>query len=104
MSKVLTIILIILLSILTIGLSIFLYFLLVNKSEFNWNFNFNSMSTNLIEEKEINTMKDLDIKTNITDIIIEEKTPEYHNADELQDAFETAQEYIKIWNEGNKND
>lgn len=33
------------------------------------------------------------------DITIEEQAPEYTNALELEEGFNTAQEYIKVWNE-----
>ena len=75
MNKVLTIILITILSIITFGLIVGLWFLI--KTDFSFSslgkFNFASTeSTNLIESKEIITLKDLDIKTDVTDVNIEE--------------------------------
>lgn len=74
MNKVLTIILIVLLSIITIGLAFGLYFMINGKFNFKSfeNMNFNNVSTNLVDSKEITTLKDLDIKTNVVDVSIEE--------------------------------
>lgn len=74
MNKALTIILIILLTIITIGLSVSLYFMINGKFNFKnlKNINFDNVSTTLVDSKEITTLKDLDIKTNVVDISIEE--------------------------------
>ena len=74
MNKILTFILIILLSVVTIGLSIFLYFMINGKINFKniQNFKFDNVSNNLVDSKEISTLKDLDIKTDVVDISIEE--------------------------------
>ena len=74
MNKTLTIILIILLAIITIGLSVGLYFMINGKFNLKTleNINFDNVSTNLVDSKEITTLKDLDIKTNVVDISIEE--------------------------------
>ena len=71
MSKAVTIILIILLTIITFGLAIGLYLVLDKKIDLNnFNFNFSSVSTTLVDEKEIYNIKDLNIKTDVTDIDI----------------------------------
>ena len=74
MNKALTIILIILLAIITIGLSVGLYFMINGKFNLKTleNISFDNVSTNLVDSKEITTLKDLDIKTNVVDISIEE--------------------------------
>ena len=74
MNKMVSLILIILLSILTIGLAIGLYFVINGNVDLKKleNINFDNVSTNLVDSKEINTLKDLDIKTNVVDISIEE--------------------------------
>lgn len=73
MNKGLTITLIVFLSVLTLSLVAGLTVLL--KSDFKFeNINFDdNLSTNLVEEKEINDIKDLDINTDLADIIIEGK-------------------------------
>lgn len=70
MNKGLTITLIAFLSIIAISLTTGLIVLL--KSDFKFEeINFDNLSTNLVEEKEINDIKDLDINTDSADIIIE---------------------------------
>lgn len=72
MNKGLTITLIILLSLMVAIISGALVFMI--NTDFNFdNFSFiNSYSTELVEEKEIENIKDFDIKTNMADIVIEE--------------------------------
>lgn len=75
MNKIVTIVLIVLLSIITLGLAVGLYFAVKTNYKFgNWKFNysFNNLSTTLIEEKEISSIKDLNIKTDVADVFIEE--------------------------------
>lgn len=78
MKKGLTITLIIILSAVVIGLSGLLYFTITNPNinifEFSATFGY---STNIIEEKEIDDIKDLNISTNIADVKIEEKDIDY---------------------------
>lgn len=73
MNKGLTIALIIFLSVVTLSLITGLTVLL--KSDFKFDsFDFNNnLSTNLVEEKEFSDIKDLDITTDIADIIVEGK-------------------------------
>ena len=78
MNKSLTVILVIILSLLVVGLSGLLYFTISNPSmnifKFSASFGY---STKLIDEKEIDEIKDLNINTNISDVKIEEKDIDY---------------------------
>lgn len=99
MNKGVTITLITLLSLLTISLIIGLVVLL--KSDFNFssfNFDESMVSETLVEEKEINNIKDLDIKTDVADIIITDE-------DRQTIKVELYSDYVKnyeITEEGNK--
>ena len=74
MSKGLTATLITLLSVLAIGIVVALVLLLKTEFKFDFtNIEANSLSKKLVEEKEINDIKDLDISNGVADIIIEEQ-------------------------------
>lgn len=78
MNKGVTITLITLLSLLTISLIIGLIILLKGNFSFN-NFNFditNSMSETLVDEKEIYSIKDIDLKVDVADIIVQDEDRE----------------------------
>ena len=74
MSKIVTIVLVVFLSIVAVAMAFGLYFLV--KSDFNFdnvNFNISTVSNKLVEEKEVTILKTLNIKTDVTDITVEEK-------------------------------
>ena len=82
MSKGLTATLITLLSVLAIGIVVALVLLLKTEFKFDFtNIEANSLSKKLVEEKEINDIKDLDISNGVADIIIEGLQSSFNSLD-----------------------
>ena len=74
MNKTVTVILIILLSILTIAVTGMFILLIKGNINFNWSFNFGGYSNKLIDSKEIETIKDINIDCDIADVFVEESS------------------------------
>ena len=74
MNKVVSIVFIFILSILVIGLTGFLIFLLRNNQNINFNFNFSvpTYSEKLIDSREFDTIEDMVIDVTVGDILVEE--------------------------------
>ena len=100
MNKGLAITLIVLLSSIVIALTIGIVIVIKKGITFS-NFNFNTTSTNLIEEKEINNIKDLNIEFNTLDIEIktteeETITIKLYSDDEKEHKIEEQEDIINI--------